>query len=570
MDTENSKPKDNWKRVTCILFALLLICNAAIFVLSLGMKTQLNEHNKILLTIPPDLQEQILGSFQQTATDLKTKILNTATTTSETIIAQADKKNNSVAFEQMVKSVEKQMSALGNDTSTQLAAIKTKVDSIGTSASATAQTLANLNLQSKRAEKSFEMAKKSVENGDVVKAKRYMLNAISNCPERVNYLNYFAEITLKGSNVTIDELDMVVNLIDNLLYKIPAEDIEDAMNLREQVDARRVKLVSNIAPVQVDVNAEINDLEKGKYALKNIIKNNVPDMETLKFRIEKITNMLAEEQLTDKNREKLTAYLNESSIIYSSQSILDSVDSALTKASTICAKKSLTNYEILTARNQVSTANTMLTQIWIANVPGFIFEQAKIRQQKIADIDERLNQHASREAKTKHDEIAGKINAIKNHIKNNSVSYYATKTGQLTKFLTDAQTYMNNLSTLRVYDEKGQKAVRETIDDLRNFMQKIIDIRYKAYQKWAIDKIEAARKSREDISALKAYSNSKAIEDFKTYLMDIDRGLLTYDVGTCYDKVHQLIFVEQIPDSKKAEIQYQKATFDRIGKLEDF
>lgn len=143
MDTENSKQKDNWKRVTCILFALLLICNAVIFVLSLGMKTQLNEHNKILLTIPPDLQKQIFGSFQQTATDLKTEILKTAATTSETIIAQADKKN-SAAFEQMIKSVEKQMLALGNDTSAQLAAIKTKVDSIETSSSAAAKALADL------------------------------------------------------------------------------------------------------------------------------------------------------------------------------------------------------------------------------------------------------------------------------------------------------------------------------------------------------------------------------------------------------------------------------------------
>ena len=143
MDTENSKPKDNWKRITCILFALLLVCNAVIFVLSLGMKTQLNEHNKILLTVPPDLQKQISDSFQQTATDLKTKILRTATTTSEAIIAQADKKN-SAAFEQMIKSMEEQMLALENDTSAQLAAIKNKIDSIETSSSATAKTLASL------------------------------------------------------------------------------------------------------------------------------------------------------------------------------------------------------------------------------------------------------------------------------------------------------------------------------------------------------------------------------------------------------------------------------------------
>ena len=52
--------------------------------------------------------------------------------------------------------------------------------------------------------------------------------------------------------------------------------------------------------------------------------------------------------------------------------------------------------------------------------------------------------------------------------------------------------------------------------------------------------------------------------------MDIDRSLLTYDVGTCYDKVYFLIFTDQVDRDKQAELQYQKATFDKIGKLEDF
>ena len=87
---------------------------------------------------------------------------------------------------------------------------------------------------------------------------------------------------------------------------------------------------------------------------------------------------------------------------------------------------------------------------------------------------------------------------------------------------------------------------------------------------WAIEKIEAAREDRNNVSTFWPYTTDRAIKIFKNYLMDIDRSLLTYDVGTCYDKVYFLIFTDQVDSDKQAELQYQKATFDKIGKLEDF
>ena len=56
-------PKTDEKRkpaLGIIIFALLLICNVALFFLFLEIKTKIDEHNRILLTLPPDLQNQII------------------------------------------------------------------------------------------------------------------------------------------------------------------------------------------------------------------------------------------------------------------------------------------------------------------------------------------------------------------------------------------------------------------------------------------------------------------------------------------------------------------------------
>ena len=91
MDNENFTPKDNWKRITCILFTLLLICNAVIFVLALGIKTKLDEHNKIKIILPPDLKTEIAGTFKQAADDIKSEVQKTDEKTATQIIADTEK-----------------------------------------------------------------------------------------------------------------------------------------------------------------------------------------------------------------------------------------------------------------------------------------------------------------------------------------------------------------------------------------------------------------------------------------------------------------------------------------------
>ena len=144
------------------------------------------------------------------------------------------------------------------------------------------------------------------------------------------------------------------------------------------------------------------------------------------------------------------------------------------------------------------------------------------------------------------------------------------KKGALTEYLENIQKYAAELRTLEIFDKEGQKRAVETFEYTQKLALKVSAKRYQAYQMWAIEKIEAAREDRNNVSTFWPYTTDRAIKIFKNYLMDIDRSLLTYDVGTCYDKVYFLIFTDQVDSDKQAELQYQKATFDKIGKLEDF
>lgn len=191
MRTEHSESKDNWKRITCILFALLLICNAVLFILSLEVKNQLREHNEILLAFPPDLQKQIFDSFQRNVSDIETEILKDADAIAETITVEIDRKN-SAAIDQMLKSVERQMLEQENNTSVQLAIIKEKVDAIETNSSAIVATLEDLQIE--RAKKTalyLNAARASLENPET--AQILYVSALTYSEDKAGILEEFID-----------------------------------------------------------------------------------------------------------------------------------------------------------------------------------------------------------------------------------------------------------------------------------------------------------------------------------------------------------------------------------------
>ncbi len=522
---------------------ILFFCNVAVLIIIIGLNDKLETHNKILLS--PDLQNQI-----------------------KEICHDAAKKTMAVT--------EKELFTRGINTDKQLAAIKTQVEAIEKGQSKDIASLANrlekiesLQLQSiAEAAKSFELAQKLKSQGKIVEAKTYALNAINHQKKNFDYLKFYTDIVIYNPHVTVNELNQLLAILDTSLFNVSAENISGIIALRNGVIQKQNLLNAKTAASSINLNEELETVTNGKYAMANIVKGDNVDMELLKLRIEKI-NALLGENLTDNKRNYLTQELEIASNIYSAQLTFKSVRNSLNKASAAAKNTTLSKSQILAARNQLSTATTLLAQIWTMELPDNTVRQAINIQKDIACIDEKLNIIASKDAIICYEKLVIKLEKIKHTISNTSTGNYANRKGTLTQYLKDIQKIVDELQKLEIYDKVGQKKVIATIKESQELATGISSKRYQAYQLWALDKIKKAFNERYSVG-VKAYRDKKAIKDFQDLLMDIDRSLLTFDVGTCYDNIHNEIFHEQVPDKEKADLQFSKATFEKIGKLEDF
>ena len=432
-----------------------------------------------------------------------------------------------------------------------------------------------------KAVKSFELAKQLKAQGKIVEAKTYALNAINHQKDNPEYLKFYADIVINDANVTGIELDQVAAVLDASLFNVSAEDINGIIAIRNSVAQKKSQIAIATAVPAIDLNKEIESVISGQYAMGKIVNGDNVNMDLLKQRIEKINALLGEE-LSQAQRNQLTGELQNASNIFSAQLTFESVENALAKAKVYSKASELSKKQIHIARNQLSTANTLLAQIWTTKLPANIVKKGDSIQEKIDGIDKDLNKLASQDAMKKHDELKEKLKKIEKTIDQKSAKDYAkevadkrakeeyNKKGTLTVYLEDIQKYASELRTLKIFDEEGQKKAVETFEDTQKLALKVSAKRYQAYQMWAIEKIEAARKMATKPWYRKDPNEIEAKRIFRDWLEDIDRSLLTYDVGTCYDKVYDLIVFQCVGKPAQAALQYEKATFDKIGKLEDF
>lgn len=231
----STKANENRKSsLGIIIFAVLLICNIAVFFLFLDIKTKIDAHNRILLTLPPDLQNKIFKTFQDAAKELKSEITKKTQETSRTIIANADKKN-SAALVQISESVKKQLSEQGIDMGNQLASIKKQVDNIGTNTDATSKILVELKM---------EREQKAI---NYLKAARASIQK----PE-IAHILYVSALTYSNdkSSILSEFIDWQASLIKQALSK---NDLEDA---QERLVALASICDANIAAGSInDMNA---------------------------------------------------------------------------------------------------------------------------------------------------------------------------------------------------------------------------------------------------------------------------------------------------------------------------
>ena len=117
-----------------------------------------------------------------------------------------------------------------------------------------------------------------------------------------------------------------------------------------------------------------------------------------------------------------------------------------------------------------------------------------------------------------------------------------------------------------VYDVDLQKELIVKTENLVREIDKLKEERYKAYQQWAINKLNDARKEWDSYNIV---TDKRAIAMFNKYILEINPALLLPDVNTLYNSLYQLIYNE-LPNKAKAEMQYNKAVSSKVKKLEDF
>lgn len=420
------------------------------------------------------------------------------------------------------------------------------------------------------AAQAFEKAKTCQKNGNIAAAKRYMLNAINNYPSEFSYLKYFTDLILNDPQTTLDDLNGTINLIDALLSKLPVKNMDDAIEIRNNISKKSMELLEKTSVPQIDLTASVDEILNGKNSLKEATSGNKVDIEKLKLHIDEVTRLLSEENLSEKDRKKLLADLEKSSVIHIAMQTLNSCRNSLNKSSTFAKKEFLNAAEILIARNQLSTANTLLTQIWVTQVPDFIEKQAEELQKEISEIDEKLNKIASKPAIKKYDEIMKSFEIIKAQFKEKPINEYVFrphKGGDLTQKLKEIQKIGTDLTKLsvKIYDEENREKFHKGLQEIQEITKEVAEKRYAVYQMWATKRIEHAF---DKFDAENHISNDDAHDLYVDYLMDIDRGLLSYCVGECFDYMYQKVY-DQLHGRDKRELSIKRIKNNPVT-LENF
>lgn len=128
MDSDNVQKTDSCKRGFYVMFSLILVCNIIIVLLVLNTNSELDKHDKILLTVPPELQSQIVTVFSETANAVKADIAKTSNDTAAQI---------KVATEKMLLAQE-------SEVRNQLATLNQKLTAIESTITDSSKTLATI------------------------------------------------------------------------------------------------------------------------------------------------------------------------------------------------------------------------------------------------------------------------------------------------------------------------------------------------------------------------------------------------------------------------------------------
>lgn len=534
-----------------VSFIIMLVVVICMGMMVFAMNETLKKQQEILIKVPPELNSKILAQFQSSADSAQTKIVDVHSAISIQI-----KKDAKQLFEFQENRLQKQMEQIissQNQLQPELAKLNRNIESVVQASKKNHE----------NAEAAIAMAKKAAESGEMQLAMIYALNAINHESSNAEYLKFYHELLAKKDNLAISDIDQFIAILDLAVFQINAEDIRSVVEMKNALMEKRSSMVSAVAEakrkeVAAQIVANIAELREGRLALAKISANGNVDETLLKERLEALTALLADASLSEEDRSIFSEDLRYATGLYSIVTTLSAAKNAIAKADALAVKGRLEPAEILAARNQLQTGNTLLSQIWSSDCSkyqDFVSAALKI-QTKIAEIDKRLNIIASAPAKERIAKLIAECRSI------------AAEDGKYTSRIERISALSKEFPQLlaAIYDPDLRKSLATEIESLAPLVTTLSKDRYKAYQKWALNKLNGAR---EKWAYYNVVTNARARAMFNDYILEINPALLLPDVNTLYNNLYQLIYSE-IPDKEKAEFQYKKATSSKVKHLEDF
>lgn len=389
------------------------------------------------------------------------------------------------------------------------------------------------------ADKAFQKVQQCVENGDLVAAKIYCLNAINHAPDRKQYFEELMKIQQKfPTETTVDDLEQISRILELGLYQVNAEEVSSVRQMLENVSLAIGKLRTESAEM------EKRQIEENTRQLLASVKTGTLSRERIGGLKEEARLQVLQERLAALNELRANSdavpdlkpgwcddEIRRTSLLLEFTAAANAMTTHLNTAEQLLSGEN-PEKQLPAVNSLVQTANGILSRSWgldLALLPGECFASLMETAQRIERIEIKFNQVKSAPAFAKIQALDAKIRKI--------------TTGKYTHRIQAIQNHIREITVLmqEVYDPDNRKTIEKNLEDYSRILSDYSAARYRSYQSWTVRKCNEAFQL---YSSWIRVDEKDAIQVIDTYLTTIDSSLLAPETMKLYQDVLSKLFAE--------------------------
>ena len=415
----------------------------------------------------------------------------------------------------------------------------------------------------KNASQAFEAGQTALASGRMDRARLFLLNAVNQNPSDPKYISAYAESILDDAGVSSEELDRARNVLELVVYQVPAEQVDPTLTLIDRISKAYENSLSDTTNAKSSVSTHEPDTTSAAIELarlKAVDPAIWTDDDKLSAQVDALrslaSDMADEQALSNGNDLKIQvrAELLRWKSIQVVKAQCEYVDACLAKldGGSVEPTSDL-------AVSIVQAADNALPQFWGVNLdklPPALLAKVRAYPTQIADWSSRIS--------------TGRSKPILNEIRKNCEAALAEarkcpKQADACVLLEQRLREINLLYAKIISQDvraDADSSILQLTDSLRNHQK----AQFNAYQKWALDKCDVAFTHWNDLHVYTSGKNAADIYD-NDQLYQIDPALLSPDVGRLYSDVLNKLFPNMDPGIQVAmwrKTQQQKWGLDRF------